>query len=201
MCYCVVSKGEKTQAWLDDRGADEMKIWRMVLLIPGMIFTVLCILHELSLVSSELNKLNLFWTCFKWCSVGLVSTFVYALLAVKYRWEAKGVLRANLLMKLVALPVHAVGLFLLCGIISDFFERMDYPIVSFLYLWIGSFFVFFSYGIAVTIQSGIIGIAGAIVAKCEGKLSKKAAIWYGICGCMPIVDIVIAVLMCKKVKQ
>ncbi len=178
-----------------------MKILRVALLIPGMIFTILCILHELSLPYSELKELNLFWTCVKWCGVGFAFTLVYALLAVQCRWETKSVLRVNLFMKIMSLPIHAVCLYLLYGIITDFFARMDYPVVSFLYLWIGSFLTFFSYGIVVTIQSGMIGIAGAIIGKREGTFSKKAAIGYGIWNCIPIVDLVIAIIMWRRVKK
>ncbi len=178
-----------------------MKILRVALLIPGIICTILCILHELSLPYSELKELNLLWTCFKWCGVGLAFTFVYVLLAVQYRWEIKSVLRANLFMKIMALPVHAVCLYLLYGIILDFLARIDHSIVSFLYLWIGSFLTFFSFGIVVTIQSGIIGIAGAIIGKYEGTFSKKAAIGYGIWNCIPIVDLMIAIIMLRRVKK
>lgn len=178
-----------------------MKMLRNALLIPGIIFAVLCILHELSLPYSELKELNLFWTCVKWCGVGLVFTFVYALLAVQHRWETKSVLKANFFMKIMTLPVHAVCLNLLYGIILDFFARMDYPIVSFLYLWIGSFLTFFSFGIAVTIQSGMIGIAGAIIGKREGRFSKKAAIWYELCSCIPVADVVTGMIMLGNVKK
>ena len=178
-----------------------MKILRVALLIPGMIFTFLCILHELSLPYSALKELNLFWTCVKWCGVGLAFTLVYALVAVQHRWEIKSVLKANLFMKIMTLPVHAACLDLLYGIILDFFARMDYPIVSFLYLWIGSFLTFFSFGIAVTIQSGMIGIAGAIIGKREGIFSKKVAIGYGIWNCIPIIDVVIAIIMWRRVKK
>lgn len=178
-----------------------MKMLRNTLLIPGIIFAVLCILHELSISSSTLNELNLLWTCFKWCGVGFAFTIVYALLAAQHRWETKSVLRANLFMKIMTLPVHAVCLNLLYGIILDFFARIDYPIVSFLYLWLGSFLTFFSFGIAVTIQSGIIGIAGAIIGKREGIFSKKVAIWYAICSCIPVADVVIGIIMLGKVKK
>lgn len=178
-----------------------MKILRVALLIPGMIFTILCILHELSLPYSALKELNLFWTCVKWCGVGFAVTFVYALLAVQHRWEIKSVLRANLFMKIMTLPVHAVCLYLLYGIITDLFARIDYPVVSFLYLWIGSFLTFFSFGIAVTIQSGMIGIAGAIIGKREGTFSKRAAIWYELCSCIPVVDVVTGMIMLGKVKK
>ncbi|MBE5941601.1 MAG: hypothetical protein E7264_03560 [Lachnospiraceae bacterium] len=178
-----------------------MKMLRNALLIPGIIFAVLCILHEVSVSSPVLNELNLLWTCFKWCGVGFAFTFVYALLAVQHRWETKSVLKANLFMKIMTLPVHAVCLNLLYGIILDFFARMDYPIVSFLYLWIGSFLTFFSFGIAVTIQSGMIGIAGAVIGKREGTFSKRAAIWYELCSCIPLVDVVTGMIMLGKVKK
>ncbi len=178
-----------------------MKILRVALLIPGMICTILCILHELSLPYSELKELNLLWTCFKWCGVGFAFTIVYALLAAQHRWETKSVLRVNLFMKIMSLPIHAVCLYLLYGIITDFFARMDYPIVSFLYLWIGSFLTFFSFGIAVTIQSGMIGIAGAIIGKREGTFSKRVAIWYELCSCIPVVDVVTGMIMLGKVKK
>lgn len=131
---------------------------------------------------------------------GIVCNIIAAVLAVKRKWNTKEVLRANLLLKYLYLPLDLLGVFgFVMGIMGILVLGKDFNFMSlFLFLGIGLCAVF---GFGAAFQSGSIAIVGILRAKADGVIAKKEAVLYGIGSFIVVADIVVAHLLSRKVKK
>ncbi|MCM1498388.1 MAG: hypothetical protein NC124_07955 [Clostridium sp.] len=131
---------------------------------------------------------------------GIVCNILAAVRAVKQKWNTKEVLRANLLLKYLYLPLDLLGIFgFVMGIMGILVLGKDFNFMSlFLFLGIGMCAVF---GFGAAFHSGSIAIAGILRAKADRVIAKKEAVLYGIGSFIVVADIVVAHLLSRKVKK
>ncbi|MCM1181325.1 MAG: hypothetical protein NC347_13800 [Clostridium sp.] len=190
---------------------------KYMLLLPSMLYAGLFDVWMLLILLSDSNgfsddragnKLSgiLFLFVLAAFISGIVCNILAAVLAVKQKWDTKKLLRANLLLKYLYLPVNVFQAACQAWIILAFSvfgtdsvlppQRSPLSVLTIaamfpaLFLWLG--FVF---------HSGSIAIAGVLRAKADGVITKRKAVLYGIGSCIMAADIVVAHLLSRKVKK
>lgn len=137
---------------------------------------------------------------------GIVCNLVTGIKAVKNTWDVKELLRVNLILKYIQLPVNicfvagGIGMIFIlsntfCGADDSYGAKF---IRIFLVIMI-CLLVIMLFGIMV--HSGSIAVAGVIRAKSVGVISKREAVVYGCSSFIVFVDIVVGHILYKKVKN
>jgi len=138
---------------------------------------------------------------------GFICNMKYEKFVVDNRIESKSILRTNLILKCVYLPMNLYILFLMMDLLKDggSFKVTGEMVAT--RTWMDVFFLVLvtvmTFGIALvaSVLSGIVSKAGVVRAKEDGMLNKKAASFYKIGSYIPVADIVIAVWIWRKVKN
>lgn len=198
---------------------------RNLLFIPSVIYVVALIMMIVLYVINGLED-NIGSVLFQLIAVlfflaGCVCNVIYLILSVRNRWEVKGLLKTNLWMKWIHFPVSilcgtscAVIIWILIPFLMDIdanrlSQLMGFRDVTVETGW-GMFFVFLLMvilsmmiggGVILTAETGVIAIAGIARMKSLNMISGKRSFWYGLGSCIPIIDVVIAIIMWRKVKK
>ncbi len=198
---------------------------RNLLFIPSIIYVValifMFVLNVLDGFEDSLGSLLFQSIAVLFFLVGYVCNIVYLILSIRNRWEIKSLLKANLWMKWIHFPIStlcgagcAAVMWILIGYLMDIdanrlSQLMGFRDVTVETGW-GMFFIFLFIiilammiggGVLLTTQTGVIAIAGIARMKSLDMISGKCSFWYGVASCIPIIDVVIAIIMWRRVKK
>lgn len=120
--------------------------------------------------------------------VGIAISLITAILALTKKWDSESLIFANMLVKLIQIPAYV--LIFALGIVS--------MLTIFTFAFVIVYFLFDCMSVFMT---GMIGMAGAVRANKEGKLTKASIVWFSIFSYIFCVDVIIAVIMFKKSKK
>lgn len=191
------------------RFGEEMK--KYVLLLPSVIYICVWELDLLYIFLSGGDNENESINCivgvilFVTFIGGIVCNIMAGIKAVKNTWDVKELLKVNLILKYIQLPVNLCFMAGYAGMImlSDTFWGADdsygVKFARCFLLIIICFLVVELLGRMA--HSGSLAVAGAVRAKSVGVISKRAAVVCGVVSFVVFVDIIVGHILYKKVKN
>lgn len=119
--------------------------------------------------------------------VGLIASVGTAIVCLIRRWDAKVILRANMIIKLAQIPAYvAIYMVGMAFMITIFTAAISILLVIF------DLFVIF--------LSGLVGLAGIISALRDKRITKTQAIIHGLLQFVFCIDVVSAIIVYRSVK-
>ena len=161
-----------------------------VLLFPYyVVFAVECILKDRLMETVFHNDVFvLFLTLLVVFVAALLTSVAVFIISIVKKWNAKDLLRANMIMKLVHIPAYIAILYFTFAFMLTIFTFA----ISMIMIIMACITIF---------MSGLIGLAGVIRSAIEKKLSAKEAIIHGILQFIFCADIISSIVIYKKVKK
>lgn len=180
-----------------------------LLLLPCMMSIITTIIAGILFVLDEGQQTNRSMISILlagfWVFMGFICNIIYFINAKRNRYNVHFLAKTNIGLKILHLPLGiaflAVGIFMGCYIISflpDIFkDGWAFVIIVMLIMIIAGVA-----GVALveTVQSGLVSIVCVNRAKEEGLLDKKKAFRYRILSCVPVVDLLAAILIWKRIR-
>ena len=163
-----------------------MKYFKWIALLPVAAFPYTIWLAAGMLGGTEPPPVNPILLIFLFWLLGLAGAVITLWQGVRGGWQGRKLALASMIIKLFHIQSY-VGLFLmaLSGVLLPFLLAILVVIV-----WV--------LDVMTIILSGIVGLAGVIRCRAEGRLTTKAAIFNGILQFVFCADVVAAVLLYRR---
>jgi len=140
-----------------------------------------------------------------WVFMGFICNIIYYIKAKRNQYDVHFLAKTNIGLKILHLPLGiaflVVGILMGCYIIS-FLPDVFNDGWAFVMIVILAMIIAGVGGVALveTVQSGLVSIVCVNRAKEEGLLDKKKAFRYRILSCVPVVDLIAAILIWKRIR-